>query len=525
MRSIRSASLFVALTLTPGLASNAQKITTSDSILRRIWTEAYERSQLRTLAQPLIDSIGSRLTGSPSDLAAHRWVNEIYKKWGIRSFDEQYAPNVPSWQRGHTRAELIAPNYQTLHAIAETKSPATNGPIEGSVIAIPDVRTRAEFDAWLPSAKGKFVLVSFPRPHCRPDAHWRQFSDSAEYAAMDSARSAAWKRWVGSIQTIGLGLDSLVVAIERAGAIGFFEYRWIPMIAINSTPENRYVPSLLVYDAVTSRSPMVGLSCEDYTLLSRLAGNKQGPRVRVDVGGKIVGTAPVLNTLAEIRGKEKPDEYVVLSAHLDSYDAGRGATDNGSGTLIMMEAMRILKTVYPNPKRTIMARHWSGEEQGIGDRRPYRADMQPVLEKTQLLMNQDNGTGRIKAIWMEGRASFADQWNRWLGQLPPEVTGGIKSTLPPADGSDYLACAGFPLIELSTDVRWEYFWPYHSELDTYDKLVWPDLQHNAALVAMLAYVAAEDPQLSDRGAIEVTDSKTGQKAPLKQCRLGGLFTK
>src|SRR5207253_9632665 len=139
---------------------------------------------------------------------------------------------------------------------------------------------------------------------------------------------------------------------------------------------------------------MIVVSCEDYGLVARLARTGKSPRLRVNAESEMIGPAPVLSTIAELPGTDHPDEYVVLSAHFDSWDGSSGATDNGTGTLTMMEAMRILKQAYPKPKRTIRVGHWTGEEVGLVGSKAYREDHPEVLAGLQAVFNNDNGTGR-----------------------------------------------------------------------------------------------------------------------------------
>ena len=141
--------------------------------------------------------------------------------------------------------------------------------------------------------------------------------------------------------------------------------------------------------------------------------------------------------IAELPGKALPTEYVVLSAHFDSWDIASGATDNGSGTVVMMEAMRILKAAYPNPKRTILATHWSGEEQGLNGSRAFAEDHPEVVNGLQVLFNQDSGTGRIVKISMEGFVGAGAFFRRWLARMPAEITRQISLTKPRIPRSGY----------------------------------------------------------------------------------------
>ena len=225
--------------------------------------------------------------------------------------------------------------------------------------------------------------------------------------------------------------------------------------------------------------------------------------LRVTADAESLGEIPVFNTIAEIRGSEKPDEYVVLSAHFDSWDGASGATDNGTGTVTMMEAMRILKAAYPNPRRTILVGHWSGEEQGLNGSRAFARDHPEVVSGMQVLFNQDNGTGRIQNVSAQGLSRAGESLVRWFAQLPPQLTSDIDFTFPGTPGgggSDYASfiCAGAPAFSLGS-LSWAYgTYTWHTNRDTFDKIVFDDLKENATLVAMLAYLASEDAERVSR---------------------------
>ena len=146
------------------------------------------------------------------------------------------------------------------------------------------------------------------------------------------------------------------------------------------------------------------------------------------------GEVPTWNTLAEIKGVEKPDEYVILSAHFDSWDGGTGTTDNGTGTIVMMEAMRILKKFYPNPKRTIMVGHWGSEEQGLNGSRAFVEDYPKIVENTQAVFNQDNGTGRVVNLSGQGFLHSYEYISNWLSAVPQNVTKHIETDFPGMPG-------------------------------------------------------------------------------------------
>jgi hypothetical protein len=189
-----------------------------------------------------------------------------------------------------------------------------------------------------------------------------------------------------------------------------------------------------VFETYNVKTPAIALDCEDYGLVSRLTEAGDKPRVTLNLGAKLLGEQPVYNVIGTIKGSEHPDEYVMLSAHFDSWDGSSGATDNGTGTLTMLEAMRILRTAYPKPKRTILVGHWSGEEEGEVGSKAFTEDHPEVLQGLQALFNQDNGTGRIRSIGGGGLVHSPEHINDWLGKVPKEFSAQINGGNPVQSG-------------------------------------------------------------------------------------------
>jgi len=468
-------------------AGAAQTFATDNPVLRAIWNEGTSNSQIETLAQALLDSIGPRLTGTPQQKLASDWAIGQYRSWGIPARDEQYG-TWRGWERGITHVDLIQPRVRSLEGMMLAWSPGTGGqPVQGPVVVLPDVRSQAEFEAWLPQARGKFVLISFAQPTCRPDDNWAKWATEETFERMQRDRRAASEAWDQRVARTGLTTRTLPVRLEEAGALGVIASNWSAGWGVNK-----------VFQARTQRVPQLDISCEDYGLLFRLASNDQGPVIRVAAESRELGEVPVYNTMAEIRGREKPNEYVMLSAHFDSWDAASGATDNGTGTVVMMEAMRILKKVYPNPKRTILVGHWNGEEQGLNGSRAWAADNPRIVQGLQALFNQDNGTGRVSSLSMMGFTNAGSYFGRWLAQVPAEITQHIAFSapgMPSSGGSDHSAfiCHGAPGFSLSS-LSWDYStYTWHTNRDTYDKISFDDVRNNAILTAMLVYLASEEP--------------------------------
>ncbi|HUF27230.1 MAG TPA: M20/M25/M40 family metallo-hydrolase, partial [Gemmatimonadaceae bacterium] len=311
---------------------------------------------------------------------------------------------------------------------------------------------------------------------------------------------------------IGLAQRELATRLERAGAAGIIQSYWSNGWGVNK-----------IFNARTERLPVIDVSCEDYGLVWRLAENGQGPRLRLEADAQFLGEVPAFNTIAEIRGSEKPDEYIILSAHYDSWDGASGATDNATGSVTMMEAARILKQTYPNPKRTIIVALWSGEEQGLNGSRAFAADNPKIVEGLQALFNQDNGTGRVVNISMQGLTGAGAFFGRWMSHIPQDIARHINLNIPGSPGgggSDYASfiCHGAPAFSLSS-LNWEYgTYTWHTNRDTFDKIVIDDLKNNATLTAMLAYLAAEDPETIPRDQRVLAPNQQGQPGQWPRCQ-------
>ena len=511
----------------PALA--AQSLPTSDPILQRIWQEGVDRSQADILAQALMDSVGPRLVGAPGMKRGSDWAIAMYGSWGIPARAEAYG-SWKGWQRGLAHLDLVAPRERSLEGGPLAWSMGTNGrPVEGPVVTLPVVADSAAFAEWLRTARGKYVAISFPQPTCRPDADWEAFAGGDPRTAaigrrfgagplrtafhrMRAARTAADSAWRARLVASGMPENALREALGTAGAAGILTSAWAQGYG-----------TAQVFDARTDKAPVYWLSCEDYGLVARLAERNQGPRLRATSTARFTGDAQAINTVAEIRGSAKPTEYVVLSAHFDSWDGASGATDNGTGTIIMLEAMRILKAVHPHPTRTIIAGHWDSEEQGLNGSRAFAADHPEIVNGMQALFNQDNGTGRVASVSALGLLGTSEALGRWVTKLPDELKRDFRLDLPGSPsggGTDHASfiCAGAPAVGLNSE-PWDYFsYTWHTNRDTYDKVAMENVRDNAVLVAMLAYLAAEDPETVSRDQrVLGVNRRTGGQAEWPAC--------
>jgi hypothetical protein len=502
IRRLSFVATITALLAAPARPISAQSFATGDAVLQRIWTIGMDSSQTMRLSQVLFDSVGPRLTGTPNATGANDWLVRTYKSWGVDARNEQWG-KWRSWRRGYSHIDLVAPRVRSLEGTMLGFSPGTGGKdLTAATVILPRFADSTEFVKWLPSARGKFVLVSAPQPTCRPREDWQTNATPESKERMDSLRAQVTREWGGrnvrgTGYSLAIGTGELGLRLEEGGVAG----------VITSRPKDAW-GTIEIFSTYNKRAPAIALSCEDYGLLFRLTENNQGPKLRLNLDAQALGDRPVFNTIASIRGSEKPDEYVVLSAHFDSWDGSSGATDNGTGTITMLEAMRILHEVYPHPKRTILVGHWLGEEEGLVGSRAFTEDHPEVVKGLQALFNQDNGTGRIVRMGGGGLVNGAEHIRGWLAKLPPELQKQVDFQgpgFPSGGGSDdaSFACSGAPAFGLGA-LPWDYFnYTWHTNRDTYDKIVFDDLKSNATLTAMLAYLASEDSSTVTRERVDL----------------------
>jgi hypothetical protein len=507
------ALLAVGIGVVPADA-DAQRLATDDPVLRQIWNEGMSNSHFESLAQALLDSIGPRLTASPGIEAAQKWAAEQLNSWGVDARLEQYG-TWEGWDRGVSHVDLISPRVRSLEGRILAWSPGTDGrPVEGEVAYLPTISSPGDWQSFLGTVSGKWVMMSYPEPTCRAAEQWAEYGMPASIERMQQTRSAGSQAWNRSLAATG-STDGrrrdLHAQLEEAGAAGIVTSQWPGSYGTTR-----------VFNAYNRETPTFELGCEDYSLVHRLAANGQDPILRVTAEAENRGEVPVYNVIGEIPGTELPDEYVMLSAHFDSWEGGSGATDNGSGSVLMMETMRILQEAYPNPKRTILIGLWSGEEQGLNGSRAYTEDHPEVVEGLQALWNQDNGTGRVVRISAQGLVGATGSLANWMAQVPAEVAQHVELDLPGnpgGGGSDYASfvCYGAPGFSLGA-LSWDYgSHTWHTHRDTYDKLVFDDLKNNAVLTASLVYLASEDPEFVDRTRRSVITGRGGGPGQWPTC--------
>jgi hypothetical protein len=505
LRALRATTILLAL----AAPAQAQTFRTADTVVRRIWTEGMERSQTERLAQVLMDSIGPRLSGTSGFQSAVDWLASSYAVFGVTARQERYGV-WRGWRNGATHMELIAPRLASLEVKLLAWSPGTERDVDGDAVVLPSGLDSAAATRWLGTARGKYVLVSAPEVMCRAPREFEQLARAATVTRLQIQRQELQRDAAVRARAFGGG-RVLQRRLDSAGVAGIVTSNWSGGWGVNK-----------IFSATATRVPTVDLSCEDYGLVWRLASNNQGPRLRLHAEAEMRPDQPMFNVVAELTGTELPNEYVLLSAHLDSWHGATGATDNGTGTIMMLEAMRILHEAYPRPRRTILVGHWGAEEQGLVGSRAFAEDHPEVIQGLQVAFNQDNGTWRIEYLEGQGFLFAGASVARWIAQIPTELTDSLRLAFPGAQdngGSDHSSfiCNGVPGLRLQSSYPEYRQYTWHTNRDTYDKIVFDDLRNNATLVATLAYLASEDPERVPRDRSVLPPGPNGQPRAWAAC--------
>lgn len=499
-RNLKSFGLaFLLLSNTVIFAQN------KDAVVAAIVQEAQTNSQLENYAFELVDMIGPRLVGSPQMQQAHDWVVKQYTALGADARNEPYG-EWRSWERGTSQVTMTYPRIKSLEGTQLAFSPMTKEKgVEAEVIAMPLFGSQSDFQSWLNSVKGKIVLIGMNPISGRSDGNWKESASAKAYERYQTLKNEQLKQWELSMSYTGSTRRTLPIALEAAGAIAVIDSYWTELPGITR-----------IFDAKSKQIPVFNLALEDYSLLYRMAERGVKPRILLQGKSKELGTVKTYNSIAEIKGKEKTNEYVVLSAHLDSWDGASGATDNATGVITMMEAVRILRKVYPDNKRTILVGNWGSEEQGLNGSSAFVEDHPDIAKNIQVVWNQDNGTGRIVRIAGSGFEKAYEYIGRWLQYLPEEFRNEIQTSfpgMPGTGGSDHSSFVqkGIPAFGLSS-TSWDYGKvTWHTNRDTYDKIVFDEVRQNAIIVAVLTYLACEEPSLVSRDKIVLPLDKTGKQ--------------
>jgi hypothetical protein len=470
----------------------------------KIKDEGFNRSQVMEIESYLTDVYGPRVTNSPNVRAAGEWTMGKMKEWQLANVHEETWPFGRGWSNEHTSAEMIAPRYFYLIAYPKVWTLGTNGSVTGDAVLAPMAKEE-DFAKYKGQLKSKFVL-SDPtppdlKPHFEPDAHRYTDAELADLANETIPGPRNEDRFA-QLRAQREFQNKLQKFLLEEGAAGWIE-------------SNRGDDGTVFVQQGGSRDPKdppaitrVALATEHYGRIYRLLQKKIPVTLKLDVDNKFYDEdLNSFDILGEIPGMDKADEVVMLGGHFDSWQAGTGATDNGAGAATMLEAIRILKATGMPMRRTVRVGLWTGEEEGLLGSRAYvkahfgdpeTMKLLPEHAKLDAYYNIDNGTGKIRGVYLQGNEAVTPIFAKWMEAF--HGLGMTTLTMRNTGGTDHLAfnavgLPGFQFIQdpLDYDSR-----THHSNMDVYERIQEPDMKQIAVIVASFVYMTANRPEMLPR---------------------------
>ncbi|MCM3903615.1 MAG: M20/M25/M40 family metallo-hydrolase [Pyrinomonadaceae bacterium] len=503
--------------------------------IERIKDEGMNRSQVMQTLSYLTDVIGPRLTNSPGMKRANEWTRDQMIKWGLQNAHlEAWGPFGRGWTLKRFPAQVVEPQAIPLIAYPKAWSPGTNGPLTAEVIYF-DAKDEADMQRFKGKLKGAIVLSAPVREvKAHFDAPGTRINEKDLLALADAPepRAGTSRRFqmtpemraaftLAAQKNLFLQAEGAAMVIDPSrqgdGGTIFVQSASVPqpVPAEPFGPNSRSIPP---YDKNAPKfAPQVVLAVEHYNRIVRLIQAGEKVTMTVDLGVEWQDTDPMgYNTVAEIPGSDLKDEIVMLGGHMDSWHSGTGATDNGAGVAVAMEVVRILQALNLKPRRTIRVGLWSGEEQGLLGSRAYVAEhfgrfetpaagalgpsaspapapkllTKPEYEKFSGYFNLDNGTGKIRGVYLQGNEGVRTLFREWL--TPFRDMGAATLTISNTGGTDHLSfdaigLPGFQFIqdEIEYDTR-----THHSNQDVFDRIQADDMKQAATIIAAFVYKTA-----------------------------------
>jgi len=451
--------------------------------------QAMNHSEVMQNLQHLTDVIGPRLSGSPAMRRANEWTASRFQAYGLSAKLEPYEFGV-TWQRGDAAMRLLQPFSRAITAHSWAWTEGTGGKGVAGPVVLTDLSTPESLAVYKSKVKGAWVL---PRP---PFTLWNP--DGPEMTAQDSTRLDEQRKLRATL-TADTSAPAVLARrqfqldlpyiLKAAGALGTL---------IDGSKEHGLM-TMSGSPLRLSPLPSLVISHEDYTLFTRLIGEGVTPKVEARVQNQL-GKSPVQqwNTVAEIKGADRPGQVVILGAHLDSWDLGTGTTDNGTGSMVVLETARAIARSGLKPKRTIRFILFSGEEEGLLGSRAYAAQHEQEADSIQAVLVLDNGTGAITGQALQGRKDLEGLWKQLLAPVASLKADSVRDANK--GGTDHLSFLPYGVPGFNFDqLERGYDHTHHSQTDTYDHAVASDLKQAAAVMAVTAFELANLPELLPRG--------------------------
>ena len=479
------------------------------SAIAQIKDEGFNHSQVMEIESYLTDVYGPRLTNSPNIKQAAEWTTGKMKDWQLANVHlEQWGPFGKGWSNERFSLQAISPRPFPLIAYAKAWTPGTNGVVTAEAVWAP-IQNEADFDKYRGKLKGKFVLTAqVPEVKARFEAQGHRYTDAelAEEATqpVPGGRPADEERFARFRAQRELNQKVQKFLVDEGVAV------WVE--PSNGDDGTVYVQSGGGRDPKDPPAPpRVAVASENYGRIVRMLEKKVTVTLQADIQNKFYeDDLNSFNIIGEIPGgdKAKADEVVMVGGHFDSWHSGTGATDNAAGSAVMLEAMRILKTTGVKLRRTVRIGLWTGEEQGLLGSREYvkkhfgvwepdpsAADKEnlkllPEHAKFDAYYNVDNGSGKIRGVYLQGNESISPLFEQWME--PFHNLGMTTLSIRNTGGTDHLSfdavgLPGFQFIQdpIEYDTR-----THHSNMDVYERIQEPDMKQMAVIVASFVYLTA-----------------------------------
>ena len=488
-----------------------QDLSIDEQVLKKIRDEGINRSQVEELAYYLIDYSGPKLSNSEGYQRAAQWAVKQLTEWGLEEAHlEAWGDFGRGWQIDKTYTAMKSPYYFPLIATPKAWSHSTEGLITGEVVVL-QATNAEELDQYKGQLAGKIVL--FPSeessaPTFKPDATRKSEEEMAKIAAppvqKERRYSAEQIAQYWAKRALTEKLDTFLIQEKALGIIRGTRGRHGTFFTSNGAS---YAPD------APWRLPEWEMAPEHANLMARLIAKGENVVVEAEAKTRFTEETTAYNVIAEIPGTDKKlkPELVMLGAHLDSWHAATGATDNAAGCIVMMEAVRILQACGLKPKRTIRIALWSGEEQGLYGSRHYvkkhfadQNDMQlkPAHDKLSAYYNLDNGGGRIRGIYLQENAAAKPYFEAWLAPFS-DLIETPTITLQNTGATDHISfdAVGLPAFQFIQDNLEYGTRTHHSNMDLRERLIMEDLKQMAVIVAGIVYHTAQAKEKIPRKAL------------------------
>ncbi|MGH9860733.1 MAG: M20/M25/M40 family metallo-hydrolase [Candidatus Acidiferrales bacterium] len=487
----------------------------------QIKDEGFNRSKIMETMSYLTDIYGPRLTNSPNMHAAADWTMKSLTAWGLTNVKkEAWGPFGRGWANHHITMHVTSPQRWPVIAYPLAWSPGTKGVVTGEAV-LAEMDAEADFEKWRGKLKGKFVLLQAMREvPPQMEAPGRRYTEEdlderAELPIPTDDRPGDRPR--GRRRQFQRQLSEFLVQEGAAGVIDPSSWN-SGLVRVGGVDRNEKVPSPV----------RVMLAIEHYGRIIRTLEKKMPVTIELNVENQFYEQdLNSYNILADIPGTDKADEVVMLGAHFDSWHSGTGATDNAAGSSVMLEAVRILKASGVKLRRTVRLALWTGEEQGLLGSRAYAAKnfadvdranpdaakwvMKPGHAKLSAYFNIDNGTGKIRGVYLQGNEAIRPVFEAWME--PFGNVGMTTLSLRNTSGTDHLAFneVGLPGFQFIQDPMEYSTKSHHSNMDTYERIQEADMKQMAVIVASFVYHAANREQLLPRKSMPDPPPQRGRR--------------